>query len=180
MKKCMLAMAVALIGLFVAGCGDPNIDTVKKGVLGVDKTRTVEQLLGAKLDDMKWNTFTSDDNRTVVEVIGVWKGSQYRDLIKKWENAAKKVANSRDNGEIFAGSFAAGALTTVAPLLPLDGDTLRLQFIIHADGENFEFCYGEILGEDGKVKENKQLMSRADSTSNYKDGAFLNLFVEEK
>ena len=149
MKKCMLAVAVALIGLFVAGCGNPNIDTVKKGVLGVDKTRTVEQLLGAKLDNMKWNTFTSDDNRTVVEVIGVWKDSQYRSsFIKRWES-----------------------------MFPWDGDTLRLQFIIHADGENFEFCYGEILGEDGKVKENKEMMDRADSTSNFKDGAFLNLFV---
>ena len=178
MKKCMLGMFAALVALFVAGCGDSNVDLVKNGTLGIDQTRTVEQVLGAKLNNMKWKSFTSDDNSTVVEVTGIWKDPACRTQIEKWQEAAKKV-NSSNDLEVMGAGFAIGALA-VAPVLPLDGeDMLLIQFVIHADGEHFEFRYGEIIGSNGKVKEGKN-GERADSTKFYSDGKFLNLFVDEK
>ena len=131
MKKCMLAMAVALVGLFVAGCGDPNIDTVKKGVLEVDETRTVEQLLSSKMDKMKWKTFTSDDNKTVVEVVGVWKDSWFR-----------------DNATRLWGIFAKSSVE----FLPMPGDMVYLQFVMHANGTDFHFQYAEVRDSEGRKK----------------------------
>jgi uncharacterized lipoprotein YehR (DUF1307 family) len=176
MKKCMLGMFAALVALFVAGCGDTNVDLVKNGILEIDETRTVEQLLGAKLNNMKWKSFKGDDNRTIVEVTGIWKDPAFRTQIEELQEAAKKFG-SNNNADILSASVAIGALQ-LAPMLPLDGeDMLLIQFIIHADGEKFEFGYGEIIGSNGKVKEGKNGV-RANSTQAYKDDRFLKLFVE--
>ena len=73
MKKNRLwSMVVAVAVVLLAGCGDKEIKTVKNGVLGIDKSRTVEQALSAKLKDLKWEKFVNDKNQTIVKASGVW------------------------------------------------------------------------------------------------------------
>jgi len=71
MKKSLLAMFAAA-AVLLAGCEAKEVKTVKNGVLGIDKSRTVEQALAAKLDDMKWKKI-NEKNRTIVKVTGKWK-----------------------------------------------------------------------------------------------------------
>jgi len=73
MKKFSMLITAAAMVLMLAGCGDKDIKTVKNGVLGIDKSRTVEQALSANLEDLKWEKFVNKKNQTMVKVSGVWK-----------------------------------------------------------------------------------------------------------
>lgn len=35
----------------------------------MDKTRTVEQMLSAKFEDMQWNSFESNDHRNIIDFL---------------------------------------------------------------------------------------------------------------
>lgn len=131
----MMAAALMCGAGFLVGCAD-DVDLVKDGVWDGDETRTVEQMLSSKLDDLQWKSFESKDNRRIVEVTGVWKDKTFREAAK--------------GGGLDVAIAMMGGLFDV---LPLDGDKLTLQFAIHADGEHFKFVYGEITDANGKVKE---------------------------
>ena len=144
----------------IIGFGYPEIVTVKNGVLNTDKTRTVEQMLSAKLDNLQWKCFVSTENRRVVEVSGVWKDKQYREMA---QNVTK-------------GSLEWALSGGLIPLFPFDGDKMTLQFVIHADGRRFGFAYAEIRDSNDKIKETETGF-KATTSSAYEDrDKFLNLF----
>lgn len=73
MKKSWMWSAVTAAAIILlAGCEAKEVKTVRSGVLGIDKSRTVEQALAAKLDDMKW-TKINENNHIIVKVTGKWK-----------------------------------------------------------------------------------------------------------
>ena len=73
MKKSWLWSMFAAAAVLLAGCEAKEVKTVKSGVLGIDKSRTVEQAFSAKLGDLKWKKFVNDKNQTIVKASGVWK-----------------------------------------------------------------------------------------------------------
>ena len=74
MKKNRLwSMFAAAAVVLLAGCEAKEVKAVKGGVLGIDKSRTVEQVLSAKLGDLKWKKIVNDKNQTIVKASGVWK-----------------------------------------------------------------------------------------------------------
>ena len=123
---------------------DTSIVTVKKGVFKLDETRTVDAAVNAVMRDVKWKKFTSKNNQNVVEVTGIWKDDIYARLLKVSEQANPILA-------------------AAIKLMPMPEDKILLQFAINADGESFQFSYGEITGKDGKVKniENQMMATSA-------------------
>ena len=156
----MVIFAVAA-AILLAGCEAKEVKLVKNGVLDRDKTRTVEQMLSAKLDNLRWKTFLSNGNRRVVEVSGTWKDKQYREM-------AQNV--KKDSFEYFL-------VSEMIPLWPFDGDKVTLQFVIHADGKRFDFAYAEIRDANNKIKEHRGFI-KATTASAYDRNKFLNLFNE--
>ena len=125
----------------IIGFGYPEIRLVKNGVLGIDKTRTVEQMLSAKLNNLRWKSFSSSDNRRVVEVNGIWAWKYEKYKMVEW--------------------------------FPCDGDKVKLQFVIHVDGRNFNFAYGDIRDSNNKIKDSGH------AATGSRDGYFsLNGFLE--
>jgi len=153
----MVIFAVTAVVL-LAGCEAKEVRLVKNGVMNRDKTRTVEQMLSAKLDNLRWKSFLSAGNRRVVEVSGTWKDKQYREM---------------------AQDFKEGSIEVIFALLPFDGDKMTLQFVIHADGKRFDFAYGEIRDAKNKIKTIGRGSYKATTASAFEDrNKFLNLFNE--
>lgn len=122
MKKSWLwSMLAAAAVVLLAGCESKEVKTVKNGVLGIDKSRTVEQALAAKLDDLKWEKFVNDKNQTVVKASGVWKD----------ENTI-----SFNNPKNFYRTF-----TIVKP-----GKKVEVYFVMNHDG-TFAFLGGKFFGD---------------------------------
>ena len=119
------------------GLGTNEIDLVRNGVLSIDNSVTVGQLLNSNAlvcSNKEWRKFTSDNNRVIVE---------FSCLFPK-EKAAfqrlKNVANTSTSQEI---------LRTYPGVLDFD-IKLRAQFIVSADKKSFksgwndiEFCYSD-------------------------------------
>ena len=149
----LLAGVVIVVSVMV-GCSDKNVDLVKSGVLEMDQTRTVEQLLYAKFKKLKWSSFTSDDNRTVVEVTGVRaftaRGKEeYEDSVRKLRAAKDNPKNDPLGG---FGSIMATTQLAILPLIPQDGDRILIQFVINADKKSFDIQYGELRDSRGNLK----------------------------
>lgn len=169
MKKNLLwSMFAAAAVVLLAGCGSKEVKTVKNGVLGIDKSRTVEQMLSAKLADLQWKSFSSTDNRRVVEVSGIWKDNKYREMAK----------------DVKKGSLQ-WALYSEIHLAPFDGDKVTLQFVMHVDGRQFNFAYAEIRDANNKIKEveapDKKHIKKATTGSEgfFSRDKFLTLFFTE-
>lgn len=157
----MLFAVIAII-FFVAGCGDTNVAMVKDGILTIDKSRTVEQLLQARLNDLSWTSFQTDDKKTVVEVTGTWKDATFQKTLEQAKKSNEPMAQ---------------ALLVMLKLLPMPGDRVLIQFVINADGETFEFQHGRICDSKGTLKEFSGY--KADSQSAFSDGKFMNFFTED-
>ena len=124
MKKCLMMLSVAALAVaMLAGCGDKDIKTVKNGVLGIDKSRTVEQALSANLEDLKWEKFVNKRNQGVVKASGIWKGDELSFQKEYSYNRWKRT------------------FTIVKP-----GKKVDVYFVINRDG-SFAFATGEISGD---------------------------------
>ena len=150
----VLLAGVVIVVFVMVGCSDKNVDLVKSGVLEIDETRTVEQLLSAKFRKLKWRSFTSDDNRTVVEVTGVRTFSAREK--EEYEESVRKLRSSKNNPKNDPlggfGSIMATTQLAILPLIPQDGDRILIQFVISADKEAFDVQYCELRDSRGNLK----------------------------
>lgn len=171
MKKIMMLFAAVFAAFIMCGCADSDIEGVKNGVLSLDNTRTVEDAVDAVMKNVKWRKFVSDSNSTIVEVTGVWTDDIYE---KTYEHMLKK-AKAIDPNFDESGFTAVLSGLPVFKLFPFPGDKVLLQFAIAADGESFQFSYGEITGKDGKVKnyENQLMVTSACIDRLQGNGTFL-------
>jgi len=73
MKKNLWMMIFTVAAaILLAGCEAKEVKLVKNGVLAIDKSRTVEQALSAKLDDLNWEKFVNEQKKTIVKATGIW------------------------------------------------------------------------------------------------------------
>lgn len=223
MKKILISLAGAVTAAMVlTGCGDSQIEAVKNGSLGIDNSRTIEQAFSANLKSIRWRKFTTEDNRTVVEAVGIWKSKENRQNIEKAKAEAAKeiiqkkeelkelpakvekthrqtfkrdyekndewtqnnlkdglersieIATKRVSEDIAQNEARLAAENDYTYNIPLDGDHVLVQFLIKVDG-NFDFIYGELQDDKGKVKQNEDKTSKASTDGYFSGREFLNL-----
>ena len=104
----------------VLGFGYPEVMTVKRGVLGIDASRTVADALSSNLDDLKWEYYLNKRNQGVVKATGIWKGDTL--------SFEKEYSYNR-----WMRTF-----TVVKP-----GKKVDVYFVLNRDG-SFAFATGEI------------------------------------
>lgn len=84
MKKILILLVGAVtVATVLTGCGDSQLEAVKNGYLGIDNSRTIEQAFSANLKNIRWRKFTTENNQTIVEAVGVWKSKENRQNIEK-------------------------------------------------------------------------------------------------
>ena len=174
MKLSGILLAVMVLAGLLTGCGDSDIDGVKNGILDFDTSRTVEEVFSAKLDDIEWTKFTSDNNKTVVEVTGYWVNDKN---FKALEEAEKKLAEVEASGNEALSLILRNTIASTMFALPMPGDQVLVQFVVNKD-DTFEFQYGELLDSDGNIKENKELGLKAATDSVYSVDKFLEMIYE--
>ena len=76
MKSLKMLFTSIAVAAMLAGCSDSQVNSVKKGILEIDKSRSIEQAFSVNMENMEWEKFTSDDNITFVKFVGVWKKAE--------------------------------------------------------------------------------------------------------
>lgn len=175
----MLSLGMLCCVLLLAGCADSKkISMVKNGILELDKSRTVKQAFQSKLSSMKWRVFHTQNNKTVVEVSGVWKSDKHREGLEK-AKADLKDPNEMKKLDPFEQSMLKASVERAEKLafsIPYAGDQVLVQFIINAD-DTFIFVYGELQDKDGNIKRSKNGLE-ATTSSFYSHHDFLGMMYE--
>ena len=117
----VLLAGVVIIVAIMTGCGDKDIDLVKKGVFPDDSLRTVEQRITARHKKVKWTSYTTKKNYKVVEATAV---------VRLTDADERKIRREMRNWKIKREEFVC------------DGDIYAAKFVINADHKSFG-CHGE-------------------------------------
>ncbi len=116
---------------------NPTIETVKNTVFQLDDTRTLEEALASQMSNIRWRVFQSKENRTIVEVVGIWKSEKF-----------KPSNDAPQNLLVFA--LTTGA-QQILQICPQKDEEVMAQFVITKDG-NVRFHFGECRNSKGVRK----------------------------
>ena len=128
MKKMLMVSVAAVAAAVLAGCGDKDIDLVKKGVFPDDPARTVEQRISAIHKELKWTSYTTENNYKVVEA-----------------TAVVSLSRSQRNKCNYSGTYKED--------YPHDGDIYSAKFVINSDHKSFVFHDEFVKGPKGKIRD---------------------------